>query len=305
MKETTHDPTQPHKTDRHAAHPGLGQAMSAPGHPKNELGSAHREGRPASLLRLQVADGVALLTLDRPDSRNAFGHADADEFVATIEAIGRDQAVRALVLTGAGSAFSAGGDIQAMAQTLAERPPATATRLAYREGIQRIPAALHALEIPTIAAVNGAAMGVGCDLACMCDIRLASTRARFAQSFVKMGLISGDGGVWFLQRAIGWQRAAEMVFTGEPISAAQALAWGLVSEVVEPDDLLPRAQLLAARIAVNPGTTLRLSKRLMREAQTAPLETVLQLSAALQSLAQAGPEHAAAVQAFLAKGGSR
>lgn len=257
------------------------------------------------LLRMEKTDGVVLLTLDRPDTRNAFGHADADEVVEVLDAVARDDDARAVVVTGAGSAFSAGGDIQAMARALEAQPPPAATRSVYRHGIQRIPAALLGLEIPTIAAVNGPAMGIGCDLACMCDIRLASTRAKFAQSFIKMGLVSGDGGVWFLQRAIGWQRAAEMVFTGESIDAAQALAWGLVNEVVEPEALLARAMNMAARIAANPASTLRMSKRLMREAQTAPLDAVLQMSAALQALAQAGPEHAAAVQAFLARSAAR
>lgn len=213
----------------------------------------------------QARDGdVVTLTMNRPQTRNALGHADAEEFVRVLETVALDRSVKALILTGAGSAFSAGGDIKAMALTIELRQAAAATRLDYREGIQRIPAALHALEIPTIAAVNGPAMGVGCDLACMCDLRLAAPSARFAQSFIKVGLISGDGGLWFLQRVVGPQRAAEMAFTGDPIDAAKALAWGLVAEVVEAEKLLPAAQRLAQRIAANPAATLRMSKRLMR-----------------------------------------
>jgi enoyl-CoA hydratase/carnithine racemase len=252
-----------------------------------------------NLIELDRDGDVVTLTLSRPDVRNAFGHADAAEFVSVLDALARDRTVKALILTGSGSAFSAGGDMQAMARVLEEPRAPASTRMDYRDGILRIPAALHALEIPTIAAVNGAAMGVGCDLACMCDIRIASSRAKFAQSFIKVGLISGDGGVWFLQRVVGWQRAAEMAFTGEPIDAATALRWGLVVDVVEPEQLLPSARSLAARIAANPASTLRMTKRLLREAQTASLDNVLQLSAGLQALAQASPEHAAAVKAFL------
>ncbi len=251
----------------------------------------------------QARDGdVVTLTMNRPQTRNALGHADAEEFVRVLETVALDRSVKALILTGAGSAFSAGGDIKAMALTIELRQAAAATRLDYREGIQRIPAALYALEIPTIAAVNGPAMGVGCDLACMCDLRLAAPSARFAQSFIKVGLISGDGGLWFLQRVVGPQRAAEMAFTGDPIDAAKALAWGLVAEVVEAEKLLPAAQRLAQRIAANPAATLRMSKRLMREAPFTSLDTFLQLSAGLQALAQDSPEHAAAVRAFLERG---
>jgi len=252
-----------------------------------------------SLLKTEQQDGVVVLTLNRPEKRNAFGHDDADEFLAVLQGVARDRTVKVVILTGSGSAFCAGGDIQAMAKTLQEDPLPARTRMDYIEGIQRIPAALHALEVPTIAAVNGPAMGVGCDLACMCDIRLASSKARFAQSFIKVGLVSGDGGAWFLQRVLGWQRAAEMVFTGEPIDAEKALRWGLVAEVLEPEQLLPAAHALAARIAANPAATLRMSKRLMRDAQLGTLDQVLQLSATMQGLAQASPEHAAAVQSFL------
>ena len=123
----------------------------------------------------------------------------------------------------------------------------------YQGGIQRIPLALHQLEVPTIAAVNGPAIGAGCDLACMCDIRIASDQAKFAESFVKLGIIPGDGGAWLLQRAIGYQRAAELTFTGDAIDAQAALAMGLVTRVVAPEALMPSARELAARIAANSG----------------------------------------------------
>ena len=126
----------------------------------------------------------------------------------------------------------------------------------------QIPLAFERLDVPAIAAVNGAAIGAGCDLACMCDIRIASEKAKFAESFVKLGIIPGDGGAWLLQRTVGFSRAAELSFTGDTLDAAEALACGLVSRVAPPDQLLDEARKLADRIAANPGPALRMTKRL-------------------------------------------
>jgi enoyl-CoA hydratase/carnithine racemase len=164
-------------------------------------------------------------------------------------------------------------------------------RYAYKEGIHRIPLSLFNLEVPTIAAINGPAIGAGLDLACMCDIRIASETAKFAESFVTLGIIPGDGGAFLLQRAVGYAKAAELTFTGEAIDATEALRIGLVSRVVPPDDLLPVATDLARRIARNPGHALRMAKRLLREAQTARLDTVLELSAAFQAIAHHSTDH--------------
>ncbi len=145
--------------------------------------------------------------------------------------------------------------------------------------------------MPLIAAVNGAAIGAGCDLAMMCDLRIASERASFAESFVQIGLVPGDGGTWFLQRAIGYERAAEMTLTGDRIDAATALAWGLVSRVVPHDELLDEAHALAARIAKNPPHALRMAKRLLQESRTGLLESTLGMAAAMQPLAHRDAEH--------------
>jgi enoyl-CoA hydratase/carnithine racemase len=142
-----------------------------------------------------------------------------------------------------------------------------------------------------IAAVNGPAIGAGLDLACMCDIRIASENAVFAESFVKIGIIPGDGGAWLLQRVVGVSKAAEMTFTGDPINAQEALACGLVSKVVAADRLMDEALALARRIAANPGHQLRMAKRLIREAQTNRLDTILEMSAAFQALAHSTEEH--------------
>lgn len=244
--------------------------------------------------------GVVTLTLNRPRERNALStHAQWDELVSYCERIRSDESIKVVILTGAGSAFSAGGNVKDMRD---KRGIATGSPYAiaqsYQAGIQRIPLALHHLEVPTIAAVNGPAVGAGCDLACMCDIRIASENARFAESFVKLGIVPGDGGAWLLQRAIGYQRAAELSFTGDMIDAQTALAIGLVTRVVPPDLLMPSARELARRIAANPAPALRMTKRLLRQAQTARLDETLQLSAALQALAHHTPEHDQAVAAF-------
>ncbi|NLX15758.1 MAG: enoyl-CoA hydratase, partial [Ramlibacter sp.] len=189
---------------------------------------------------LYEQDGaIVTLTMNRPDMRNPISEPDMIEaFEAAVLRINRDASVRVVILTGAGSAFSSGGNVKHMRdrEGMFGGSPAQ-IRNGYRHGIQRIPRALWELEVPAIAAVNGPAIGAGCDLTCMCDIRIASTKAQFAESFAKIGIIPGDGGAWLLPRVVGMSRASEMAFTGEPIDAQTALAWGLVSRVVEPEQL--------------------------------------------------------------------
>ncbi|MGV0807334.1 crotonase/enoyl-CoA hydratase family protein [Mycolicibacterium setense] len=236
---------------------------------------------------------VQIWTISRPDVGNAITGKDViAAFEASVDAVNADNAVGAVVLTGAGKIFSAGGNVKEMADRQGMFGLAAIDqRRAYIDGIQRIPRALGRLEVPLIAAVNGAAIGAGCDLAMMCDIRIASERASFAESFVQLGLIPGDGGTWFLPRAIGYARAAELTFTGERIDAATALDWGLVSRVVPHDDLLSEAQALADRIAVNPPRALRMAKRLLQESATGSLESTLSMAAAMQPLAHHDVEH--------------
>lgn len=252
-------------------------------------------------LRIERDGGVAVVTMNRPQTRNALSDADAVEsLIALCDTVNRDLSVRAVVLTGAGTAFSSGGNLKTLRDTVGSGlGEPVHSRYAYRDGIQRLPLALCNLEVPTIAAVNGPAYGAGSDLACMCDIRIASRTAVFAESFVKLGLIPGDGGAWLLPRAVGMSRACEMAFTGDPIDAAQALQWGLVSDVVEPDALMPTALRLAQRIAGNPSHALRMTKRLLREAQHARLDTVLEMSAGFQALAHHTAAHESALDAFL------
>jgi 2-(1,2-epoxy-1,2-dihydrophenyl)acetyl-CoA isomerase len=261
----------------------------------------------SDFIRYEQHGRVVTLTLNRPDERNAIGsHEDCQALVAAVQRSGATPDVAAIILTGAGSAFCAGGNLKAMR----ERDPATgigpldsplATRNNYQRGIQRIPRALWDCEVPLIAAINGAAIGAGLDLACMCDIRLVARGAKLASSFVKVGIVPGDGGAWLLPRAVGWSKAAEMMFTGDAMSADEALDCGLVSQVLPPEHLMDQARSLADRIALNPPQTLRLVKRLLRESQHARLDDVLQLSAAFQALAHETADHHEALAAFIDK----
>ena len=249
------------------------------------------------------AAGIVTLTLNRPEVRNPISEPDMIEaLLAALDRLEGDPTARVAILTGAGKGFSSGGNINAMkpGKGLNAGLPAR-TRGNYKRGIQRLPLAFAALEVPVIAAVNGPAIGAGLDLACMCDLRIAGASAKFAESFVKLGIIPGDGGAWLLQRVVGFSKAAEMSFTGDMLSADEALACGLVSRVVPDDELLDAARALAARIAANPPFAVRMTKRLLWEGRRADLATVLEMSAAMQAVAHATGDHEEAVAAFLEK----
>lgn len=249
------------------------------------------------------ADGIVVLTLNRPEMRNPIS--DAEMIEALLGALARlesDPKARVAILTGAGKGFSSGGNIKEMQPggNLNGGAP-HATRLNYKRGIQRLPLAFAALEVPVIAAVNGPAMGAGCDLTCMCDLRIASESAKFAESFVKLGLIAGDGGSWLLPRVIGWSKAAEMALTGDAIDAQEALACGLVSKVVPDAELLDAARALARRIAANPPHAVRMTKRLLWEGRRVDMASLLEMASVMQAAAHATHDHAEAVSAFLEK----
>jgi enoyl-CoA hydratase/carnithine racemase len=255
----------------------------------------------SDFIQYRFEDGIVTLTLCAPEQHNALTHqTQFDGFTEVCARINRDPQVKVVILTGAGKSFCAGGnvkDMKARAGLFAGDP--YQLRDGYRHGIQQIPLAVYHLEVPTIAAVNGAAIGAGCDLALMCDIRIASQQARFAESFVRLGIVPGDGGAWLLPRALNnLSRAYELSFTGETVSAQQALEYGLVSRIVEAADLLAAAQDLARRIAANPGHALRLTKKLLREGQHTRLEPLLELSAAYQALAHHTEAHQSIVQAL-------
>lgn len=247
-------------------------------------------------------DGIVVITLNQPENRNAlFG----DMFERLAQALRRlqgDAEARVAVLTGAGSAFSAGANLKKIGgnEGLAGRSTAE-IRDFYRNTVHQVPLAFAELEVPVIAAVNGPAYGAGCDITCMCDIRIASETAQFCEVFVKLAVTSGDGGAWFLPRVIGQARYAEMAFTGEPVGAEQALAWGLVSKVVPPDQLMPEALGLAKRIAANAPQALRMTKRLIRNGQQSPLREHLELCGTFNAIAHGTADHREALDGYFKK----
>jgi enoyl-CoA hydratase/carnithine racemase len=252
---------------------------------------------------LEIQGRVAMITFRRDDVRNALtGTALVEDLLETLAWANRAEDISVLILTGAGSAFSSGGNVREMS----ERDGIFGGSVQqiqdqYRRGIQRIPLAMEAAEVPLIAAINGPAIGAGFDLACMCDLRLASGTAVMGETFVNLGIIPGDGGAWFLQRLVGYQRAAELTLTGRLVSASEALALGIVLEVAEPDQLLGRALELASQIASKSPRAVRLTKRLLKYAQRGTLPDFLDLSACFQGMAHHTDDHVEAVSAFLEK----
>jgi len=256
-----------------------------------------------SPLLIEKQDAVLTVTLNQPERRNPISDlAMIDALIDTMAEADADLGVRVVILTGAGTAFSSGGDLKQMKAGVGLRAGLPAqTRRNYRTGIQRLPLAFQALEVPVIAAVNGPAIGAGLDLATMCDIRIAAESAKFAESFVKVGIVPGDGGAWLLPRIVGFSRATELALTGEMFDAKQALEWGLVSHVVPDGELMVKAREIAGKIAANPPHAVRMTKRLLREGQTATLANILEMSAAMQSLAHATKDNDEAIDAFIEK----
>lgn len=249
---------------------------------------------------LTLDERVAVLTFRRNDVRNALSSTElTSDIVATLAWANASPDVSVLILTGEGSAFSAGGNIKTMGER--SKAPAFELQQNYKRGIQRIPLALQEAEIPVIAAVNGPAIGAGFDLANMCDIRIGSTNAAFGETFVNLGIIAGDGGAWFLQRLLGYQRAAELTFTGRIVKAEEALQLGILLEVTAPEELLPRARAIAAQIAAKPPQAIRYAKRLLKLAQRQNLEEHLDVCSAFQAICHKTEDHAEALAAFFEK----
>ena len=262
-------------------------------------------GEGQSTVTIEQREGVAVLTLDRDEARNAVSAEMRESLLSALDTLAFDDAVRAVVLTGAGKAFSAGGDITAMRARMARSPDAVAADgwLHQRRETHRLVTRLASLEKPVVAAVNGAAAGLGADMALACDAIVAARGARFIYSYVLRGLIPDGGGMYFLPRRVGLARAKELVFTGRPIEADEALAIGLVDEVVDRAALIDRAVERARLYAAGPGTAIGLAKSIMSNSFEMSLEEVLQAGAVAQGICYASAEHRAAVEAFLAKAG--
>lgn len=256
-----------------------------------------------SFLSIEREGGVVIATMNAPQQSNALTErSQFDELFALIDMLESDMSIKVLVLTGAGRSFCAGGNVKDMHEkkgVFAGSPYEISDN--YRSSFQLLPKRLVNLDVPIIAAINGHAVGAGLDLTCMCDIRVASENATFAESFVTLGIIPGDGGAWLLPRVVGHAKASLMALTGDRIDASKALQWGLVTEVVAAEELMPYCKKLAQSIAQHSGPALRSTKRLLRASHSASLETVLEMSASAQAIMHNTEEHKNAVAAFVEK----
>jgi enoyl-CoA hydratase/carnithine racemase len=251
-------------------------------------------------LLYQVKDSVATLTLNRPERMNALGDTLRDDLHDAVGRASQDAAVRVMVLTGAGKAFCAGGDVKAMneaKETRAERP--LSEKVAPLR--DRVLLAMRDAPKPVIAAVNGAAAGAGMNLALGCDIRLASTAAKFTQAFVKRGLHPDWGGTYFLPRLVGMAKACELIFTGDVVDAQEALRLGLVNAVHPPEDLMAATYALAEKLAAGPPIAIRLAKRALYHNQEAGLRAALEFETFAQNVCVETEDAREGIRAFVEK----
>jgi 2-(1,2-epoxy-1,2-dihydrophenyl)acetyl-CoA isomerase len=255
---------------------------------------------PVRIARDPEVPHTAWLILDRPEARNAWSDPMLDAFVEAIDELDADEDVRVVILTGAGPAFSAGGDLKAMRDHtgMFQGDPAT-LRGRYLRGIHRVPRRLARFDKPVIAAINGPAIGAGLDLACMCDVRVLARGARLGSTFVRLGLVPGDGGAYFLARTIGLPRALDLVLTGRLVDADEALSLGLVHQVVAPEDLTAAARDRARVLAANAPQAVQLAKRAAYAAWDLPLHAALEMAATYQGIVQNTPDHDEGVAALL------
>jgi enoyl-CoA hydratase/carnithine racemase len=248
-------------------------------------------------------DGVALVTMSDVATMNAITDpVMLEDAISAFEDIQRDDSVRVCVLTGVDRAFSSGGNVKDMLNR--EKMFAGAPLVlqeGYRKGIHRLSKLLYGFDKPLIAAVNGAAVGAGFDLAMLCDVRLASEKARFGSTFINLAIIPGDGGAWLLNKVVGAQRAAELVLTGRIFDANEGLEMGLLLKVTSAEQLIPEAMALAKMMASKSADTLKLAKRLLNSADRLNFSDHLELCSANQAMLHHAPEHEAALKQFFKK----
>ena len=257
-----------------------------------------------ALVELAVEDKIAIVTLNRPEVRNAINDAMRSELVAVLERVAADQSVRALVLTGAGKGFCSGGDIAGMKERLTAPSGQVGFNGWRRQGqVHKSVGLLHGMPKPVIAAVNGTAAGLGCDMALACDFILASEQAAFTMSFVKRGLVSDGGGMYFLPRRVGLPRAKDLIFTGRVVEAKEALAIGLADRVTAPDRLIADAIAWAHELTQGSSVSIAFSKAILDRTFESTEEQVFALGREAQAVCYTTDEHRDAVTAFLNKAG--
>jgi len=251
------------------------------------------------LIKISEDDGIVTITLNRPERLNALaGHMRRD-LAEALEEAGGDPSVRVVVITGAGRAFCAGGDVQLMDDLLEQNDAEEFERMLA--AAKRVVLGIRQMTKPVIASINGAASGAGFNLALCCDLRLASSTARFSQSFVKIGFHPDWGGTYFLPRLITPNRACEMFFLGEPIDAAEALRLGLVNWVVEPGELVSETRTLAERLREGPAVAIAAAKHAVYATEHEPLEKMLQYEEEMQLRCFQSHDGREGVRAFLEK----
>jgi len=255
-----------------------------------------------TFVELTVEDKVAIVTLNRPEVRNAINDALRAELVVLLERVAADEGVRAVVLTGKGKAFCAGGDISGMKERLKVPVGQVAFNGWRRQGqTHKSVALLHGMPKVVIAAVNGAAAGLGCDMALACDFILASEEAVFTMSFVKRGLVSDGGGMYFLPRRVGLPRAKELIFTGRLVDAKEALAIRLADRVTSPDMLIADAVAWARELSQASSASIAFSKAILDRTFESTEEQIFALGREAQAVCYTTAEHRDAVTAFLEK----
>jgi enoyl-CoA hydratase/carnithine racemase len=258
-----------------------------------------------SLIQLQVEAGIATLTLNRPDKRNAMSDELRSEFIHALERVSADKTIRALVLTGAGKGFCAGGDIAGMERRMNAPSGEVAFNGWHRQQrVHHAQALLHTMPKPVIAAVNGAASGLGADTALACDFIIASEWASFAWSYIHRGIIPDGGGMYFLPRRVGLPRAKELIFTGRKVELDEALALGIVDRKTTADRLLADAHAWARELSQGSATALALGKTILDQSFELSAQQVFAQGSQAQGICYTSTEHRASVMAFLAKSAS-
>ncbi len=243
-------------------------------------------------LLLEKEDHLLWLTLNNPKTSNAISLEMVDELVSVLAEADMDSDIRCIILTGAGRHFCAGGNVKDMVEKKGMfAGESNELRERYKYGIQKIPMAFNQLSTPIIAMVNGAAIGAGLDVACMCDIRVGSEFAKFGETFTKIGLIPGDGGTYFLQRIVGFAKAMEMTLTADIYSAEDALKMGLLTKIVEQDKLKNTVAKLATKIISNAPIAVQMAKRAITHAYRSDLYSNLELLSSYQGITQRTSDH--------------
>lgn len=257
----------------------------------------------STLIEMKVDAGIATIYLNRPEKRNAMSDDMRKQFIAALEHVAADKAIRALVLTGNGKGFCAGGDITGMERRMSAPTGEIAFNGWHRQqGVHHAQSLLHTMPKPTIAAVNGAASGLGADTALACDFIMASDAASFTWSYIHRGIIPDGGGMYFLPRRVGLVRAKELIFSGRKVEAAEGAQLGIVDCTVDADSLVAKAQAWARELSKGSSTALALGKTILNQSFELSANQVFAQGSQAQGICYTSTEHREAVMAFLAKG---